>query len=400
MKLFKDSAIYVTGELFSKIVPFLMLPYLSRKLGVEGFGELSYYQTYLALFSIILLLGQEGALVRYFYVYGKRSLNLILTVGYAYTISLGGLILLCCWFFRAEMMAYLVLSAIFSSFLSVQLAVRQCQKQAINYTIIQILSGVISALLTIVMLEIFKADLVEKRILAVLLSNIVVFLISYGLYTKTIVQKKKFAFEHYKSGLMYILGFGLPLILHHASLFIRGQLDRIFIYHQFGEKELGLYAMGATVASILSISIMAVNKATISYYYEGLKKGTLTLAKVQKWTLLSLFVVPVPAIMMWLMPENVIVWIFGEQFLGTKYYIMMFVMVATLTIPYLILVNYLFYYGKNQWISYCSILTTIIYMIALFMLMSQKIEYIPFASIIGAVMILPILWVMTKKVEV
>lgn len=78
----------------------------------------------------------------------------------------------------------------------------------------------------------------------------------------------------------------------------------------------------------------------------------------------------------------------------------MFVMVATLTIPYLILVNYLFYYGKNQWISYCSILTTIIYMIALFMLMSQKIEYIPFASIIGAVMILPILWVMTKKVEV
>ena len=39
MSLIKDSSIYLIGELSAKCVPFLLLPYLSRKLGVEGFGS-------------------------------------------------------------------------------------------------------------------------------------------------------------------------------------------------------------------------------------------------------------------------------------------------------------------------------------------------------------------------
>lgn len=400
MRLFKDSIIYLFGELFSKIVPFLLLPYLSRKLGVEGFGELSYYQTYLALFGIFLLLGQDGAVARYFYFYGKYSLDLVVRSGYAYTIVVGSLMLLVCWLLQTEIMAYIVIASIFQSFIAVQLAIRQCQKQAMNYTVIQILSGVISTLLTIIMLEIFKTDLVEKRILAVLFANVLVFFISYFLYVNKTKQTKLFSLKQYKLGLFYIFGFGLPLLLHHGSIFVRGQLDRIFIYHQFSEKDLGLYAMGATVASIVSVGIMAINKAIIPYYYEGLKQGKLTLPKIHRWTLQSLLFVPIPVIVMWLIPESAVVWLFSEQFLGTKYYIIMFLIATTLSIPYLLLVNYLFYYGKNQWISLCSILTTIVYILALSILMYGQIEYVPFASVIGAIVILPVLWVMTKQVSI
>ena len=120
MSLIKDSSIYLIGELSAKCVPFLLLPYLSRKLGVEGFGELSYYQTFLALFVIFIGLSQDGAVARYFYVYGKRSLNLVVNTGYTYTLSIGGLGLLFCWLMQSEIMFYLVLSAIFQVFLSAQ----------------------------------------------------------------------------------------------------------------------------------------------------------------------------------------------------------------------------------------------------------------------------------------
>ncbi len=53
MKAVKDSVIYLIGELASKSIPFLLLPYFSRKLGVAGYGELSYYQTFAALFVIL-----------------------------------------------------------------------------------------------------------------------------------------------------------------------------------------------------------------------------------------------------------------------------------------------------------------------------------------------------------
>lgn len=398
MKILKDSAIYLIGELFSKMIPFLLLPYLSRKLGVAGYGELSYYQTYLALLLLAVGFCQEGAISRYFYFYGKRSLNLIVNTGYLYTVVVGVIALIACWIWQSTIMAYLVIASIFQSFLSTQLVIRQCHKNAIHYTMIQFLSGILSALLTIVLLEIYQTNLVEKRILAIALANMVVFAVSYWLYVKKAIIKQ-FSFAKYKIAFYYIIGFGLPLILHHLSFFARGQLDRIFIYHRFSETELGLYAMGATVASIASVGIMAVNKAVIPYYFEALKKQKISLSQIHRWAMYSLLLVPIPAMMMWLIPESVVVWLLGKQFVGTKYYIMMFLISTTLSIPYLIMVNYLFYHGKNQWIVACSVLTTVVYVLSLLGLMMTKIEYIPFAGILGAVVILPILWIATSRVE-
>ncbi|MGC7560432.1 flippase [Pasteurella sp. PK-2025] len=397
MKVIKDSAIYLVSELLSKVVPFLLLPYLSRKLGAEGFGELSYFQTYLSLFLIIVGLSQEGAIARYFYFYGKRSLNLVVSTGYAYTLFVGGIILVFCAIFRSEIMAYLAISAIFQSFLNVQLSVRQCQKQAMAYSVIQFLLSTVSTVLTVILLECYDTELVEKRILAILLGHVIAFVIAYLLYSRK-TKIKCFRFSQYKSALWYLCGFGFPLIFHNVSLFLRGQLDRIFIYHQFSEADLGLYAMGAQMAAILMIAIQAINRATVPYFFEAFKQKKMLVGDIHKWAGFSLLLVPIPALVMWAIPESVVVWLLGDQFIGTKYYIILFLIATTLAIPYLILVNYLFYYGKNKLISICSVLSTVIYAISLVLLMLTRIEYVPYASIIGAVMILPVLYIMTAKV--
>ncbi|STY63449.1 flippase [Mannheimia haemolytica] len=397
MKAVKDSVIYLIGELASKSIPFLLLPYFSRKLGVAGYGELSYYQTFAALFVIFIGLSQDGAVARYFYFYGRRSLNLVLSTGYLYTLCATLLILLGCWYFQSEIIAYVAIGAMFQSFLNVQLSVRQCQKQAVAYTTIQLMSAIFSAVITVAMMEYFKTDLVEKRILAILMSNGLVFLIAYFLYAKR-AKTKKFSLARHKTALLYLLGFGIPLILHHSSIFLKGQLDRVFIYHKFSEADLGLYAMGAQIAMILAIVVQALNKATLPYFYEALKQKKINVSYIHKWALYALFIVPLPAIVMWFIPEELVVWILGSQFVGTKYYIILFLIATMLVVPYLILVNYLFFYGKNKLISLCSILSTIFYLVALFALTFTKIEYIPFASIIGAISIIPILYIMTAKV--
>ena len=383
MKVFKDSVIYLVGELSSKLVPFLLLPYLSRKLGVEGYGSLSYYQTFLSLFLIVVSLTQEGAISRYFYFYGKRSLNLVVTTGYAYTTIISSIILIGCWIAQSEILFY---------------AARQCQKKAWSYAFIQFSLTVTGAVFTIALLEYYQNDLVEKRILAILLSNLVVWFFSYFLYRKS-ATSKKYHFKHYQSALFYILGFGLPLILHHASFFLKGQLDRIFIYHKFSETDLGLYAMGAQLALVVSIAIQALNKAIIPYFYEALKQKKLVIQQLHKWALFSFLLIPIPALVMWIIPEDVLVWILGSQFVGTKYYFILFLISTTLSIPYLILVNYLFYYGKNKLISQCSVLSTIIYVASLVALTFTEIKYIPYAGIIGSLSIIPILYFITSKVS-
>ena len=58
MKLLKDSLIYLIGELAAKALPFLLLPYLTRKFGAAGFGDLSYWQTLFSLLIIVLSLAK------------------------------------------------------------------------------------------------------------------------------------------------------------------------------------------------------------------------------------------------------------------------------------------------------------------------------------------------------
>ena len=398
MSLIKDSSIYLIGELSAKCVPFLLLPYLSRKLGVEGFGELSYYQTFLALFVIFIGLSQDGAVARYFYVYGKRSLNLVVNTGYAYTISIGGLGLLFCWLMQSEIMFYLVLSAIFQVFLSVQLSIRQCQKQALPYTFIQLTSTITNALFTVLMLEFYKTELVEKRILAILFSNVLVALLAYFIYIKG-AKAKKFNFAQYKTAFFYVIAFGFPMIFHHGSFFIKGQLDRVFIFHRFSEAELGLYAMGAQIASILSVFILAINKALVPYLFEKLKQGSVKLKDLHRWSLLSLLIVPIPSLFTLIVPEQWLLFFLGKHFIGVKYYIIVFLLATSLTIPYLFLVNYLFYHGKTKEISFCSVLSTMIYLGALGGLIFTDVVYIPYASVLGALGILPVLYKITKRVE-
>lgn len=398
MRAIKDSAIYLAGELISRSMPFLLLPYLSRKLGVEGFGELAYYQTYLALFLIVVSLSQEGAVARYFYVYGKRSLNLVISAGYLYTLMTGSLILIGCWIAQSEILAYLALTVMFQSFVAVQLTVRQSRKQPISYMVIQFLSSFSSVIFTILLLEIFTENLIEKRFLALLFANIFALVIAYYLYLKT-TRIKAFNWGTYKTAILYILGFGVPLILHNASLFLKGQIDRVFIYHQFSQYELGLYAMGVQIAAILMIILYALNKALVPYLFEGLKQQRITLKQIHKWTFYTLFLVPIPALVMALIPESWVVWVLGKQFMGTKYYIILFLFSSSLSMPYFLLVNYLFYYGKNQFVSLCSILSTVVYLVSLVLLTFTQIEYVPFAGILGAAIILPMLYFVTLRVD-
>jgi uncharacterized membrane protein PM0507 len=399
MSALKDSAIYLIGEVFSKALPFLLIPYLSRKLGVAGYGELSYYQTYIALSVILFSLAQEGAVTRYFYFYGKNSLDLIVRTGYIYTLTISTFFLLISLYFKSIILSYIILAAVFEIFVTVQLSIRQCQKKAIPYTIIRLFSGIISVVVTVAMLEIFKEHLVEKRILAILISNIFVFIFSYSLYRNEI-KTKKFTLKQHKIALLYILNLGIPMIFHHMSFYIKGQVDRIFIYHKFSETDLGLYAMGANLATILMVFIGAVNKATLPYYYEGIKSNKITIEKIHKWFFISLLFPFIISLIISIIPESFLLLILGNQFIGTKYYIIIFTFSMGLAVPYAILVNFLFYHGKNKIIAICSVGSTIVYIIALVALAFTKIKFIPYASILAAISILPFLFFMTKKINV
>lgn len=393
MSFVKDSFIYLIGELLNKALPFFLLPYLTRELGAEGFGELSYYLTILALFSIFIGLSQEGAVTRYFYFYGNKAVDLIVRAGYLYNIAFSVLSLVVAWFLKSEVIAYIIIIAMFNSFLSVQLALRQAQKQPIPYIMIQFLSSFSMVLLTIIMLEFVAGDKVVNRLLALLLSCLFVFLITYFFINKKFRSRRKFSLTSYKAALIYIFSFGIPLILHQLSFFMKGQVDRIFIYKLYTSAELGVYSAGVQIASVLTIFFMALNKAIVPYYYEKLKNGNLTVAKIKKYSLASLAVIGIPAIICYFLPNSWFTWFLGAQFAKAQFYAVLFLVGYGLTLPYLILVNYLFFYGKNKLIATITFLTSIVYVILLAVLSKISIQVVPFSLILSNLLMVVVLWI-------
>ena len=390
MKILKDSAVYLLGELFAKALPFLLLPYLTRKLGAAGFGELSYYQTVLSLLALAFGLSQDGAITRYFYFYGKRNLPNVLRTGGLYTLALTLLGLLFAWWRQSWIVGFVVLTAGSQTLLGAQLAWRQCQKRALPYVAIQISSSGLSAVLTVLLLECTAYQPVAMRFAALCSVNFAVAAAAYCWANQK--QPAHFTRRRALHSLRYILAFGLPLLLHHASGFVKGQLDRIIIYRMYSAAELGVYAAALQLAGILSIVLMAVNKATVPYYYHAIEQKKLTARRVRRWAWLGFCAAPLFAAAAWCMPESWFVWFLGAQYIGAHHYTVLFTLGYALTIPYYLLVNYLFYFGKNSLISSISLLSAAIYLLILFAVAPLGMAWLPWAMVAGNLAILPILY--------
>jgi len=400
--LLKDSLIYVVGEMTAKAVPFLLLPYLTRVLGTTGFGDLSYYLSLTAFIVIAMSLSQNGALTRYFYVYGRHGLGNILLAGGLYSVGVLLIGTAISWLLHSELLFYCFFTAFLQTLVQNQLALRQCQKRPFSYLTIQLGLALGNLLWTVLIFQFFAGDTTDKvaqRLIAIILAHGCTFVAALAWAKYQFAIKFRFTPKRLKLGFGYILTLGLPLLLHGLSYTIKGQLDRVLIHERFSSHELGVYSAGVQVASSLTIVIMAVNSALVPHLYERLKSQRMTVVQLHRLFWLSLMVPVMLTAMAWAMPSSLMAWLLGSDFAQSQYYVVMFVLAFSLIIPYLLLVNFLFYHAKSAQISLCSVISTVVYLVALWVLSGVSLAVVPYATIISGVVILPLLYYYTLQVE-
>lgn len=216
MRLLKDSVIYVIGEMLAKAVPFLLLPYLTRTLGTDGFGELSYYLSLSAFLLIGMSLSQNGSLSRYYYVYGKQGLGSVLLAGglYSFAWLIGGGML--SWSLGNDLLWYCFSMTFLQTLLQNQLALRQCQKLPLHYFGVQITLSIANLLLTIILFNLFNQD-VKMRLIAINLAYLFSFTVAFLLTKRQFNLTFRPTRQRLILAMQYLLGLGLPLLLHALS---------------------------------------------------------------------------------------------------------------------------------------------------------------------------------------
>lgn len=391
--MFKSSFVFLFGEILSKLMPFLLMPYLTRTLGVDGFGELANSLAYIAILLVFINCSQDGALARYYYFYGKRGIYTLLVVGYCYSLIISLCVLLVGLFLKDLYIVYGAIIAFSQSIMAVQLALQQCQKKAVAYVTIQFSQSVLSVVLTLLLFY-YYASGYEERLFSILIANILSALIGVWITRSRTKLKLKLKLNKKQFILYgkYIFGFGSPLIIHSLGSAAKGQFDKVYIAKFFNYDILGVYSAGLQIAMIITVILFAINKALVPYFFEALKENKISMAKINQWLFYYLLLSPTPAICGYLLPDMVYNFVLGEGFSGVKYYTVIFLFGFSLMGAYLIMVNVLFYYNKNKVIALSSLLSSAIYVLFMYLFSLVDVSYIPFSLIVSNIIMVVFLY--------
>ncbi len=394
MRIVREGLIYVIAEVFSKSVPFLLLPYLTRMLGIDGYGVLSYYQAIMAFAFLVLSMSQDGAIVRYYFRYGHRSIGLAVFGGALYSFVVALVFLFYAIYVKSEILALISISSFGQALFSAQLAIRQSQKNVYQYLLLQVTYGCLSIALTIIIFELSEAS-VLGRVLSIMASNLICAFIAGWVWARS-TTKIIFSLRHLGQGFLYVCSFGLPLILHQFSFFAKGQLDKIFIYNKFEASDLGVYAAAYQIASAFSIFLLAINKALVPHFFGGIKSGSLYYSKIRGWAWQSIILCFIAPLAFMFLPIEVYRLLLGDGFDDVKYFVVLFSFAFGLLIPYLVLVNYMFYFSRTYTISVCTILSTLVYIFFVWLFSMYDIKYIPFALILSNFFLVILIFILSK----
>lgn len=190
---------------------------------------------------------------------------------------------------------------------------------------------------------------------------------------------------------------GFPLAFHLLANAFKSHFDKIIIYNQFSPGELGVYTAGYQLAAIFYLFILSVNRALVPYMFSALKRKTLTYEILKKYLNIALTLFFIPSLIAHLIPEVFYSLIFGDGFFGSKGYAVLFLLGFGLSIPYLLLVNFLFYHGKNKGIAICTVVSTLIYLSLVYALSAVSINYIPLSLFLSNIVSVILLYRLAQK---
>ena len=278
MSLIKGASVYLTTNIIKALIPFLILPILTRYLSTEEYGQIAIFQTFLALISSVVGLNTVGAASRKFYDdvdnqvlrrFNGSCVQLLLLSSSLFFFGVN--------LFKDELKDFLqiplpwIMTAVLINSLcyitSLRLGQWQVRKKAKQYGYLAVSESAVNMGFSLLLLVVFKLG-ADSRVIAQLLACFISFIISlYLLYKDNLISISVWN----KSYIKEALSFGVPLLPHTFGLFLITMTGRFVINNNLGLSEAGIYMVAVQLSTSMSIVFDAINKAYIPWLFERLK---------------------------------------------------------------------------------------------------------------------------------
>ena len=280
--LFKETFIYTATDMIGKAMAFILLPIVSFYMPPAELGIATNFTVLTGLIILLSGLAIVNSLFYFFYEQNKNENNqmvsnsILLCIILSFTI--GSLMLLCHRIIKNYLMLdgkiqLLSMAFVIGSLISqANLNVLRLENKAKQYAALQVLQIALHAIVVLFFVVTLKGGGIGKIYAEVLVFSLIgsihfAFLMRNG-YLKlkaSVVWMKK------------LLSFGLPLLPHSLSFWLKGSLDKVFITTYCGLHYNGLYSMALSISSLYTMLIQSFFNAYVPYLQKRLSIGVISI---------------------------------------------------------------------------------------------------------------------------
>ncbi len=368
MSLIKGASVYLTTNIIKALIPFLILPILTRYLSTEEYGQVAIFQTFLALISSVVGLNTVGAASRKFYDdvdsqvlrrFNGSCLQILLLSSSLFFFGVN--------IFKDELKGFLqiplswIMTAVLINSLcyitSLRLGQWQIRKKAKQYGYLAVSESSVNMGLSLLLLVVFKLG-ADSRVIAQLLACFISFIISlYLLFKDNLIS----IFVWDKSYIKEALSFGVPLLPHTFGLFLIAMTGRFVINNYLGLSEAGIYMVAVQLSTSMSIVFDAINKAYVPWLFERLKyEDNQEKRRIVRNTYVYFITILIVVAFAFALGPFIVTLIAGEKYKSAGDVIGWLCLGQAFGGMYLMVTNYNFYAKKTKNLAMVTIATGII----------------------------------------
>ena len=285
--LLGNALIYILSDGITKALSFLILPVFPFYLIPEQLGIAANFDV---LQSILMLLAGQAIVNALPYFYYDRSreeigllvsnlLFIIIVVNLCFLIIILLIYGLIDEYLHIGLFLQLLtlISVIANLLLSINLILYRLEEKPFVFLKLQLLQSLIYVFLLILLVVCLRKEALGKIYSAVFSCSIVCLLHIYLLY-----KRGYLIWKIDRNSIGELLRFGIPLLPHSLSFWIKSGMDKILLTTFCGLSVNGLYSMAMSFGAIYSIFKVAFDNAYIPYLQKRISKMTFDNQKAEK----------------------------------------------------------------------------------------------------------------------
>ena len=366
MQIVKNSTIYLGSSILSKMIPFLLLPIMTKYLSPQEYGTLSIYLILITLYSALIGMALHTNISKNFFKISKLELsgyigNIFYILAFTFTFYLFITYIVSLYYetiFSIPVHWLLVIP-----FISLMLMINEMnttilrnEQRAYMFGIFEISNTLIKLSFTVLFLMVFSYGW-YSQVIGTAIGSCIFFVIGI-LY----MHKKGYISMNYnKQKIKSILTISIPLIPHVLGGIVIAMSDRLFIEHMVGMEAVGVYSVSYMFGMVVMLFSDAFVKAWSPWFYKTLSRPTDDKkGKIVKYTYIYIIGIIGLAFIISFIGKLILPYVVDEKFYTASEYIVWISLGYAIFGIYQIFFPYLVHIGKTSFLAISTVSAAIL----------------------------------------